>query len=111
MVSRRRSTQKGGHRGEGFGIVYLEAGACGKPVVAGDDGGVAEAVEDGKTGLLVEETPEAFADVLLDLATNPEKAHELGCNALRHYVGCRTIDHMVAAFRCAIELVSRDRAA
>ena len=39
---------------EGFGIVYLEAGACGKPVVAGRGGGVAEAVEDGVTGLIVD---------------------------------------------------------
>ena len=39
---------------EGFGIVYLEAGATGKPVVAGRSGGAAEAVEDGRTGILVE---------------------------------------------------------
>lgn len=38
---------------EGFGLVYLEAAAHGLPVVAHDVGGVAEAVVDGKTGLLV----------------------------------------------------------
>lgn len=38
---------------EGFGIVYLEANLCGKPVIAGDSGGVADAVLDGSTGLLV----------------------------------------------------------
>jgi glycosyltransferase involved in cell wall biosynthesis len=38
---------------EGFGLVYLEAGACGLPVVAHDTGGVGEAVRHEKTGLLV----------------------------------------------------------
>jgi glycosyltransferase involved in cell wall biosynthesis len=40
---------------EGFGIVYLEAGACGKPVVGTRSGGVADAVIDGRTGFLVKE--------------------------------------------------------
>jgi phosphatidylinositol alpha-1,6-mannosyltransferase len=38
---------------EGFGIVFLEAAACGVPQVAGDSGGAAEAVVDGGTGLVV----------------------------------------------------------
>ena len=43
----------GGLEQEGFGIVFLEAAACGVPQVAGDSGGAAEAVEDGVTGLVV----------------------------------------------------------
>jgi phosphatidylinositol alpha-1,6-mannosyltransferase len=39
---------------EGFGLVFLEAGACGKPVVGGRSGGAAEAVVHGATGFLVE---------------------------------------------------------
>jgi glycosyltransferase involved in cell wall biosynthesis len=39
---------------EGFGLVFLEAGACRKPVVAGIAGGTVEAVADGETGLLVD---------------------------------------------------------
>jgi phosphatidylinositol alpha-1,6-mannosyltransferase len=46
---------------EGFGLVYLEAGACGKPVVATRSGGVAQAVLDGETGLLVPEDDAAAA--------------------------------------------------
>lgn len=38
---------------EGFGIVFLEAAACGVPQVAGDSGGAAEAVADGETGLVI----------------------------------------------------------
>ena len=40
---------------EGFGIVYLEASSCGKPVVGTRSGGVPDAVLDGETGLLVDE--------------------------------------------------------
>ena len=43
----------GGLEQEGFGIVFLEAAACGVPQVAGDSGGAAEAVDDGVTGLVV----------------------------------------------------------
>lgn len=38
---------------EGFGIVYLEANSFGKPVIAGDSGGVGDAVLNNKTGILV----------------------------------------------------------
>jgi phosphatidylinositol alpha-1,6-mannosyltransferase len=41
---------------EGFGIVFLEAAASGKPAVGGNTGGVPEAVADGVTGLLVSGT-------------------------------------------------------
>jgi phosphatidyl-myo-inositol dimannoside synthase len=38
---------------EGFGIIFVEAGACGVPSIAGDSGGSGEAVTDGVTGALV----------------------------------------------------------
>ena len=43
----------GGLEQEGFGIVFVEAAACGVPQVAGDSGGAAEAVEDGETGIVI----------------------------------------------------------
>ncbi|MGH9124248.1 MAG: glycosyltransferase family 4 protein [Acidimicrobiales bacterium] len=51
---------------EGFGIVFLEAAACGVPSVAGDSGGAAEAVEDGETGFVVHapSDPKAVAAAL-----------------------------------------------
>ena len=53
---------------EGFGIVYLEASACGLPVIAGRSGGAVEAVLEGKTGLLVPpEDPETLARTLRQL--------------------------------------------
>jgi len=46
-------TRRGGMDVEGLGIVYLEASACGLPVIAGDSGGAPEAVRDGETGYVV----------------------------------------------------------
>ncbi len=47
---------------EGFGIVFLEAAACGVPQIAGDSGGAAEAVAEGETGLVVRD-PTSVAEV------------------------------------------------
>jgi phosphatidylinositol alpha-1,6-mannosyltransferase len=43
----------GGLEQEGFGIVFLEAAACGVPQIAGNSGGAAEAVDDGITGVVI----------------------------------------------------------
>ncbi|MGH7074801.1 MAG: glycosyltransferase [Stellaceae bacterium] len=64
---------------EGFGLVFLEANACGKPVVAGDAGGTIEAVVDGETGLIVDGTdPAAVAEAALHLLDDPVLAARLG---------------------------------
>ena len=69
----------GGFAGEGFGIVYLEAGAYGKPVVAGNVGGALDAVLDGETGLLVDPLDAlAVADAITRLLLDPELAARLG---------------------------------
>lgn len=44
---------------EGFGMVLAEAQACGKPVIAGKSGGTADALRDGKTGMLIDCTDPA----------------------------------------------------
>lgn len=69
----------GGLAGEGFGIVYLEAGAFEKPVVAGRAGGALDAVVDGVTGLLVDPTdPVDVADAITRLLRDGELAVALG---------------------------------
>lgn len=72
---------------EGFGIVYLEAAACGKPCVAGSEGGSGDAVADGETGLVVPPADvAAVAAALRTLLTNPELAARMGA-AGRERVG------------------------
>jgi len=69
----------GGLEVEGLGIVFLEAAACGKPVVAGRSGGSAEAVCDGATGLVVEGTePKSVAIALARLLGDPAAAGRMG---------------------------------
>jgi phosphatidylinositol alpha-1,6-mannosyltransferase len=64
---------------EGFGIVFLEAAACGVAQLAGRSGGSADAVEHGVTGHIVEEprSVSAVAQALKGLLENPELA-EMG---------------------------------
>ena len=78
----------GGSGGEGFGIVYLEAGAHGLPVVAGNVGGALDAVADGETGLLVDPTDHvAVADAIADLLADPVRAAGLGRAGVEHARG------------------------
>ncbi|MBC8553088.1 MAG: glycosyltransferase family 4 protein [Candidatus Brocadiales bacterium] len=64
---------------EGFGIAFLEASASGLPVVAGDSGGVSDAVQHGKTGLLVNpDNPENIASAIKCLLTDDNFARRLG---------------------------------
>lgn len=64
---------------EGFGIVFLEAGACERPVVAARAGGVPDAVADGISGLLVAPGDlDELAVKLVELLRDPARAAELG---------------------------------
>lgn len=64
---------------EGFGLVYLEAGAYGLPVVGTRSGGVPDAVLDGETGLLAEPGDvEGIAAAILRLLQEPGLAQRLG---------------------------------
>jgi len=64
---------------EGFGITYLEAAAAGKPSVAGAAGGAIDAVEDGKTGFVVDPTSvDATRDALYKLLIDPSEATAMG---------------------------------
>ncbi|TSA21013.1 MAG: glycosyltransferase family 1 protein [Actinomycetales bacterium] len=66
---------------EGLGIVYLEAGSCGLPVIAGDSGGAPDAVQIGKTGLVVDgRSVNEIADACIELLSNSTKAKEFGAS-------------------------------
>lgn len=72
---------------ESFGLVALEAQACGACVVASRVGGLAYIVEDGKNGVLVPpDNPEQLADSLALLLEDWEYRLSLGCEARRHAI-------------------------
>jgi phosphatidylinositol alpha-1,6-mannosyltransferase len=73
-------TRRGGLDVEGLGMVYLEAAACGRPVVAGTSGGAPETVQEGVTGHVVADprSPEAVAAVVGGLLDDPDRARRMG---------------------------------
>jgi phosphatidylinositol alpha-1,6-mannosyltransferase len=64
---------------EGLGIVYLEASACGLPVIAGNSGGAPDAVREGVTGLVIDgRDAQTVAQAISDLLAAPERARQMG---------------------------------
>ena len=89
---------------EGFGISFLEASASGLPVVAGNSGGVSDAVCDGETGLLVKpDEPEDIACALKRLLKDDEFAHELGKNGRKWVESVMNWDCMAERMHNAIQ--------
>jgi phosphatidylinositol alpha-1,6-mannosyltransferase len=73
-------------KGEGFGIVFLEAMAFGKPVVGPRYGAPAEIIRDGQNGFLIDpEDPASVAEALSRLLADPDVAIAMG-KAGRNYV-------------------------
>jgi phosphatidylinositol alpha-1,6-mannosyltransferase len=64
---------------EGFGLAFVEAGACGIPVIGTRVGGIPDAIIDGETGILIEpESPSKLADALVALHHDLEKRRKMG---------------------------------
>ena len=79
---------------EGFGIVFLEANACGKPVVGARSGGIPDAIRHEETGLLVEpDDPAGLAAALIRLLTEPDLADRLGRQGRARVLAEATWDH------------------
>jgi D-inositol-3-phosphate glycosyltransferase len=75
-------------RSESFGLVALEAAACGRPVVASDVGGLRTIVESGRTGYLIDSRdPEAYASKVAHLLEQPDLAAALGRAAAERAAG------------------------
>jgi phosphatidylinositol alpha-1,6-mannosyltransferase len=83
-----RISEKSALRGdyEGFGIVFLEASACGKPVIGGRSGGVTDAILNGVTGHLVDPlSPEDITSIIRRLLDDRALREKMG-NAGRDWV-------------------------
>jgi phosphatidylinositol alpha-1,6-mannosyltransferase len=80
--------REGGQDYEGFGMVFLESNACGVPVIGGRSGGVADAVIDGETGLLVDShNVDEIASAIIRFLTAEGYAKCLGENGRRRVDG------------------------
>ncbi|MFN8017924.1 MAG: glycosyltransferase family 4 protein [Acidimicrobiales bacterium] len=92
---------------EGFGIVFLEAAACGIPQVAGNSGGAAEAVADGTTGLVVADPSSvaALADALRALLVDPARRRAMGEAGRRRAEEEFSYDVLAARLRGALASV------
>jgi D-inositol-3-phosphate glycosyltransferase len=99
-------------RSESFGLVAIEASACGTPVVASDVGGLRVAVRDGVTGLLVPSfSPVAYADTLSRVLTDARTAEAMGtagAHFAKRFDWRRASIDLLAIYE---ELVERDAAA
>ena len=80
---------------EGFGLVFLEANACGTPVIGACTGGIPDAIQDGETGLLIPpDAPDALAEATLHVLTDPELAETLGRQGRHRAVHEASWDHI-----------------
>jgi phosphatidylinositol alpha-1,6-mannosyltransferase len=96
----------GGLEVEGWGNVFIEAAACGRPVVVGDSGGARESLADGETGILVDgRDVEAVADAVGSLLTDPARARAMGAagraRAERDHSWPRIAERLAAWLRAA----------
>jgi phosphatidyl-myo-inositol dimannoside synthase len=94
---------------EGYGIAVLEAALCGKPALVSDNSGLAEAVQDGITGMIVPQNdPVATAAGILSLANAPENLKTLGKQAQRNAINHQTWDQVIARYRVVIKEIYQE---
>ncbi len=96
---------------EGFANAALEGMATGLPVVVSDAGGNPEAIDDGRTGLVVPKgDPEALASAVIRICRDPEQARRMGRAGRERVTSVFGVDHLVRRHQEMYEdLISGDR--
>jgi phosphatidylinositol alpha-1,6-mannosyltransferase len=96
----------GGLEQEGFGIVFVEAAACGVPQVAGDSGGAAEAVADGETGLVMRQPDDvdAAAAAFESLLDNDSRRASMAAASRTRAIEEFSYDRLAARLGKALEV-------
>ena len=89
---------------EGFGVVYLEAMATGRPVIGCEGEGIEDLVEQGKTGLLVKpKCVDSLVEALDFLLSYPEEARAMGERArklvIENYTWGTNASKMIEVYR------------
>jgi phosphatidylinositol alpha-1,6-mannosyltransferase len=97
----------GGLEQEGFGIVFLEAAACGIPQVAGRSGGSHEAVADGETGFVIEHPTdvEEVTAALHQLLADHDLRRRMGAAARQRAVDAFDHDDLAEVLRAGLDAV------
>lgn len=97
-------TRFGGTETEGLPLVLLEAAASALPLVAGNVGGIPDAVRPGETGLLVDgSSPEETGAALESLLDDPAAAAQMGARARQMVLEEFTWDRVAREYRAALE--------
>jgi phosphatidylinositol alpha-1,6-mannosyltransferase len=79
---------------EGFGLVFLEANACGTPVVGARTGGIPDAIVDGVTGTLIPpNSPDALATAIIRLMAEPAELAQLGAQGRKRVLETANWNH------------------
>ena len=83
ILMNRQTSQDIGRKGdyEGFGIVFLEAAASGLPVIAGNFGGIRDAIANGETGFIIEDDIDKIKESIESLLNNPKLSQKMGYKA------------------------------